>query len=230
MRKPLIIAHRGARGNKPENTLESFQEAVRLAADFVELDVQKSADEKIVVLHDYHWKNCCRVSDTPYLRIKNAGLKRKIKIPLLEEVLEALDNRIGIDIEIKSMDRDILTLLVRALKGHNKRKIIVSSFIHRHLVELKELLPSLRLGALMSCRPIDPLPILKAARTDLLIQHAEFVDEEYVHLLHRNKKQIFVWTVNDTEDLRRMARCGVDGIVSDFPDRARAAVEETALL
>ena len=224
MRKPLIIAHRGARGYKPGNTLESFQEAIRLGADSVELDVQKSADAKLVVLHDYHWKNGCRISDTPYLRIKNAGLKRKIKIPLLEEVLEALNNRIGIDIEIKSMDRDILTLLVRVLKGYNKRKIIISSFIHRHLVELKELLPSLRSGALLSCRPIDPLPILKAARTDLLIQHAEFVDEEYVRLLHRNKKQIYVWTVNDAADLLRMVRCKVDGIVSDFPDRARGAI------
>ncbi|MCM8824205.1 MAG: glycerophosphodiester phosphodiesterase [Candidatus Omnitrophica bacterium] len=219
MRKILNIAHRGASGYKKENTIESFEEAVNLGADFIELDIQKTKDNQIVVFHDTRLDEGERVSELEFSYLKDRLLNKGIDLPLLEDVLSQFNHRIGINIEIKSFG--IVDLLKEKLKVYNTENIIVSSFIHPVLKELKIKLPYLKLGMLVSAYLIDPLNVLNTVGTDLIIQNFEFVDKRYVDLLHSNNKKIFVWTVNEEKDMEFILDMGVEGIITDYPSRLK---------
>lgn len=218
----VTIAHRGASGYELENTIEAFKKAIDLGADFIELDVQKSSDDQVIVYHDTKFEDGSVVAEMSSDQAKRKALKKGIKVPVLDEVLKVVNNKIGLNIEIKSAG--MIDLLIEKLKGYNTDGIILSSFMHNCLLELKQKAPHISLGALVSIRPMDPLEILHSTKTDLIIQNFEFIDKSYVELLHKNDKKIFVWTVNYIGDIKRAIDFDVDGIITDYPDRVKGVL------
>ncbi|MBU1044763.1 MAG: glycerophosphodiester phosphodiesterase [Candidatus Omnitrophica bacterium] len=216
MRKILCIAHRGASAYRPENTIKAFEKAIKQHADCIEIDVQKTADNQLVVYHDTSFQNKELLKDQNLAAVKQEGKSRGIDVPTLDEVLDKLNNRIILNIEIKSPG--LVDLLVKKLKAYDPKKIICSSFIHSVLSEFEAKAPGIARAPVIGCQMLDPLRLLKNTNSEILVQNHEFVDKNYVELLHKKNKRIFVYTVNKVAALNQMIGYNVDGIMTDYPD------------
>ncbi|GAP64351.1 glycerophosphoryl diester phosphodiesterase [Ardenticatena maritima] len=246
MKRPLILAHRGAQRVAPENTLPAFLAAIAQGADGIELDVQRTADGVLVVAHD---ENLGRtISGTPSERVarltwaelqqRDAGgwfgeTWRGTPPPSLDDVFDALPDTVFVNIELKrttwasdGLEKTALHFLQRRNLWH---RVIVSSFNPTVLARLRLAAPHLKVGLLYA--PDLPLPLRRAWARHLLQPaalhpHLSQVTPEMVARAHRRGQQVNVWTVNDPGEIRRMAMLGVDAIITDVPDVAKAVLEE----
>jgi glycerophosphoryl diester phosphodiesterase len=231
----LNIAHRGASGHAPENTLAAFRLGKEMGAGMIEFDVWETKDHHLVVLHDASLRRTTgrrrRVDALTLAEVRelDAGAWfhpsfKGERIPTLAEVLADL-NGIGFNIEIKKADpKRLLAEVIRLGAG---RRVIFSSFDHALLRRLREIDPTVRIGCLIDKEPwrrirrevirLSPfsvnLPFRRAAAA--IIREA-----------HGMGLEVFVYTVNRKADMRRLIRLGVDGIFTDYPDRLKALLRE----
>lgn len=235
-----ITAHRGYSSRAPENTMPAFRYAIECGkADFVELDVQETADGILVLAHDVSLKRCTgrneKVSDLTYDELSALDASRDyrgpgvsdfsgVKIPTLQEVMELCKGRIGMNIEVKGTTPNLTEKVVQIIKERGmKEECMISSSRYSVLKKVKELEPDLKCGYIMSVgagRYYD----LPAA--DFFSMEAEFVTREIVNELHLRGKEIHVWTVNQTKNLEKMLQLGVDNIITDEPERIFDYIEE----
>lgn len=226
----LCIGHRGARGHEPENTLLSLEKAISLGASWVEVDV-RCVDDRLVVIHDARLERTTNgtgavdLQSFDHLRSLDAGKGQKI--PTLEEVFAAAQGRAGLLLDLKDSETVEPALhLVReqVARGWKHEHIIVSSFNHRDLVTVKRLAPKVLIGALLVGLPVDNA--LFAERLDCYSVHMciEYIDKSFVEDAHRRGLKVFVFTVNEPEDIRRMEMLRVDGVFTDYPDRVTASI------
>ena len=214
------IGHRGLKGVKLENTLESMEEAVRQSLDMIEIDIQMTKDEKIIVFHDYELKrifnNKSMIKDISYTEI----LDITDKIPLLENVLILAKNSgIELNIEIKELYKikEITEQLLNLIKKYDySEKILISSFDHTILKEIKRLDNSLKTAVLTASKPVDPIMLIKAADADGYNSIYYFVDEDVINKCHAEGYFVNIWTVNSKKDIEKYRGMGVDGIISDY--------------
>jgi glycerophosphoryl diester phosphodiesterase len=233
--RPVIFAHRGARAYAPENTIASFELAVRQGTDAIELDARLTADAHIVVFHDRMLGRTTngqgRVAQKTLaeLRELDAGSSfsaefRGEKIPLLEEVFDAVGTKTFINIEFKNSGTwgDVLVDQVCKLvvKCGMEGRILFSSFAASNLKRARELLPGVPRGLLA-------YPHLAGvwARSfgfsfgDYAALHPSVgdVDAQAVQRVHRLRRRIHVWTVNQPTDMLHLKSWGADGIITDDP-------------
>lgn len=220
MKKILIIAHRGGAGLEEGNTLKAFSQALALGVDFIELDIQTTIDKEVVVYHDLSFKDGTAIASLSRNQIQTKASKLGIAVPTLKEVIKLVNNKVGLNIEVKT--KNTVFLLGPLLASCKPNKIIISSFIHDCYNEVKRYLPGIKFAPLIDY-PLAKMKSIFAKRdVKLLIRNVMFVKEEDVKFLHKNKKRIFVWTVNDSEDIKRMIDYRVDGIITDFPERVKS--------
>jgi len=224
MLRPLIIAHRGEPGRR-ENTVAGFLAGLRRGAEWIELDVHRTADGALVVHHDFDIAGRAIAR----LTLKQAKLRarryKRIALPTLEEVLEAVPGRVGLGIEIKAPG--IGRAVRRALARHRAlERALVSSFHWPTVRALADLRPRVRTGILTCSRLLDPVGDLRRARAHALCQEHTLADRALVRAVHRAGFEIHVWTANQPADLRRMIRLGVDGIITDYPARLRRLLDK----
>ena len=213
----LKIGHRGAKGYVAENTLASFEKALELGVDMIELDVFLSKDGIPIVIHD---KTVDRTTIGNGLVFDfSAKQLKEWNVPTLEDVFLLIKNQCEINIEIKIFTavNPVLNLINSDL--FKKEKIIISSFDWNALQELRFHDNNIRLG------------ILTETDLDLAVSFAKFIEaysvHPYYHLLtpentkeiQRKGFKVFPWTVNSSEDLIFVKSLQVDGIISDFPDK-----------
>ena len=243
--RPIIFAHRGASAHAPENTLASFELALSQGADALELDARLSADGQVVVIHDPTVDRTTnghgRVAQltSTELRSLDAGgffseKYRGEKIPLLEEVFEAAGKKAFINVELKNhpTSRDPLVERVCALitKHGLEKRIIFSSLLASNLGKAKRLLPEVPRGLLALRGWMGAW-----ARSfgfsfgDYIALHPHLTDvtKEQIVRVHRLKRRVHVWTVNQAEDMARLNTWGVDGIFTDDPQLALRALERS---
>lgn len=237
----LNIAHRGASGHAPENTLAAFDKAVKMKADFFELDVQMSKDGHLVVIHDATVDRTTdgtgRVGDLTLKELKRLDAGSWFgpefageRIPTLEEVLDRYRGKIGILIEIKNPELypGIEEKVANALKKRNMHrpnngKVIVQSFGHDSVKKFHRLLPSVPVGVLLSYGDyrdgVSDEELADFARyADYVNPNQMLVDEDLVRRIHNLGMKITPWTIQTKEEADRMIALGVDGIVTDFPE------------
>ncbi|MDD5746983.1 MAG: glycerophosphodiester phosphodiesterase [Candidatus Omnitrophica bacterium] len=224
MKKILTFAHRGASAYLAENTIAAFEQAITLGADGIELDIQLTKDGDIVVFHDAGFPDGPIIADLTAAQIIAEGERLGIEIPLLDTVLSRIHDRAVLDIEIKSSG--LAEALITKLSAANSRKIICTSFIQSAIVELKKKAPELVCGIVTNTRLADPVRMLEACGADVIVQRFDLLDNEYVRILHEGNKTVFAWTVNDSTDIRRVCGDGVDGVISDYPDRVIACMRK----
>lgn len=227
-RRPFtVIGHRGARGHAPENTLASFDKALELGAPFVELDVQWHAG-RLWVFHDARLERC--TDGHGWLVDHKAAALRKLdagggqRIPWLPEVLDRIDRRAGVNVEMKTAGGTAAAVakVLRAYldRGWTPGQFLVSSFHLPELRDFKRRLPEVPLGVLLCGVPLN----LAAAVTELgaaaCSLDLEFADPALIADAHARGARVYVYTVNETDDLARVKALGVDGVFTDFPDRA----------
>lgn len=234
--KLLCIGHRGAMGHAPENTLLSFKKALELGAPCVEADVYH-VDGNLVVFHDDRLERTTDGSgylldhDFDTLRSLDAGDGERI--PTLGEVFETVDLRAGVNIELKGPDtaRPVVDF-VSALRKEGWRDdlILVSSFNHRELEEVRRIDPRIRLGALMVGLPVDDAAFAAALGAYSVHLSLEFIDRRFVDDAHSRGLRVFVFTVNYPDDIRRMEGLGVDGVFTNYPERVLSHQKEGGII
>lgn len=237
-----IIGHRGAMAYKPENTLSSFDEALRLGADGIELDVWVCATGEVVVFHDEMLDKLTDGAGTVYDKTLSELKRLKVKhpqpekgesiphdmvtIPTLEEVLELADKRAFVNIELKGHNtarrayKTIDSYVIE--KGWPYDGFLVSSFDHPELRKFQRASKGLvNVGYLFSAIPLGYAKL--AEKVDAFAIHPEWdtINEKLVRDAHRRKIKVNVWTVNTEEQAKTMVKLGVDGVFTNYPDRMR---------
>ncbi len=228
--KTRIIAHRGASAYAPENTMASFEKARELGADMIELDIHRTLDGHIVVIHDPDTDrttgvvNKIRFMKLSDIRKLDAGswMSEKFKderIPTLYEVLKWAKDKIQVNIEIKSdgCEKKVVKMVE---KLDMTDQVIVSSFHHEYLLKIKELNPEIHTGALVGDinSKADLDKIIEACRPDAVNPRYIAVTRTIVKAAHKRGLAVNVYTVDDPVTMKRLIKYGVDGIITNYPD------------
>jgi len=234
--RPLVIAHRGASADAPENTIAAFELALDDGADAIELDVHLSADQQPVVIHDFTLERTTdgsgpvgahRVRDLK--RLDAGGWRgrgyRGQRIQTLQEVLERFRERTRFWVELKGgtqlypgiEERVVSMLEIYDVVGRS----LVQSFDHDALARIRSLSREVRTGALLETRSFDQA-LLEPGRADALCPGVGLATEAMVADVRRIGLECYVWTVNEPALMDRLVRWGVDGIITDRPGLLRA--------
>jgi len=230
-----IIAHRGFSGITPENTLISFQKAIECGADYFELDIHKTKDDSIVVIHDesidrtssndmkgeiaemtYSELNAVRVGFS-----KEFGDKYKNeKIPTLREALELAKGKIKVCIEIKVYDVEKEVLNIVNDLGVND-EVIIFSFYYPVLTKIRELDKNIPTLFLVNNADIMILDSARAIGSNAIGSgNGTAVTREFLDIAHNNGMEVWIWTVNDEDEMQKFIDIGIDGLITNFPDKA----------
>lgn len=224
METPLVYGHRGASAAAPENTLEAYSLARAQGADGVEIDVRRSADGVLVLHHDPDLADGRRIAGTPAAELPES-------VPTLAAALDVCQGMI-VNIEIKNIPGEsdfdeacsIVDPVVALLQERGSAdRVLVSCFHLRTIDRVRSLDPSLPTAFLTLLEPValDGVPLAQRRGHGALHPHHLFVDEELMAAAGAAGLAVNAWTVNDPDDMRRLAALGVAGIVTDTPDVAR---------
>ena len=225
MSRPLVIAHRGASALEYENSLAAFRLAGRLGADGVELDIHATGDGALVVHHDDTIGGVHIPTATAEV-VRAQRLPNGEAPPLLEEALRAIDPRLRVYVEVKTLPPACDAHLIDVLDaGPHPTGYAVHAFDHRLLARLGALRPSLPRGVLSASYPIRPLiPLVDAGAVGFWMDRA-LVDGELAALLHIAGAQLIAWTVDDAAEMVRLAGLGVDALCTNRPDLGRRTMD-----
>jgi glycerophosphoryl diester phosphodiesterase len=216
----LRIGHRGARAYEPENTLRSFRKALEIGVDAIELDVRRTRDNHLVVIHDADVKRTTNgkglVADLTLKEIKELSTEKGEKIPTLEEALELLDGKVKILIELKEqgLEEKVLSTI------HSKnvlKNVIIASFLEPALAKTRELDKQIETGLIYAKHP-NPIKAALELKANYLISLYRLTHTANVQKAHENALKVIVWTINAAEEAAEYAKKGVDGIATDKPD------------
>ncbi|HEX6104700.1 MAG TPA: glycerophosphodiester phosphodiesterase [Gemmatimonadales bacterium] len=224
MRRPSVIAHRGASGYEYENSRAAFRRAVMLDADGVELDVHATRDGALVVHHDADVPGLGPIGQLSLEEARTVPLRNGEVLPLLGEILDLVGER-DVWIEVKTLSEVHDAQLFAAMdRGPAPGRYAVHSFDHRIVRRLGEARPALRRGILLSAYLDDPVAAMQAVGATTLWQEWQQVDQDLVNRVHDAGAALIAWTVNEIGDLERLSRLGVDGLCGNYPDRIRVAI------
>ncbi len=229
---PLIIAHRGASGELPENTLPAFAGAIEAGAQMCELDVQLTRDGVAVVIHDQtvdrttNGAGPVAAMTLSEIRRLDAGARFSAafagtRIPTLEEVLKLVHGRCALDGELKSpgVEREVC----RLLRAHDRMDdTIVSSFDWDALAAARRLEPALGLGVLAEADLEAMFETALRLRALSVNPRYNLVIPSLIERAHRAGLKMLVWTVDNATDIKRLLALGVDGIMTNYPSRLAA--------
>jgi len=245
---PWAIAHQGGRGLWPENTLYAFEKAEALGVDVLEMDLRVTADGEIVVMHDPTVDRTTdgsgRVDELSFAEIRklDAGYRfddgsgrfplrsRGLVVPALEEVLERFE-RARLIVEMKEFTPDAAVRLCRIVEAHDAtNRVLVASFGHDAMRAFREACPNvatsatLREGLLLyQLHRLQLARLYRSPAVALQIPESfrgrRVVDRALLELADAFNVKIQVWTVNEAADMKRLLNLGVQGIMTDYPDR-----------
>jgi glycerophosphoryl diester phosphodiesterase len=232
---PKIIAHRGTSALAPENTMAAFALALEQGADGIELDAMLCRDGQVVVIHDDTLDRTTNgagpVPEHTVEELKALDAGDGEGIPTLAEVFERFGGRLLINVELKNYSSifDRLPLAVAALvrQFDLAESVLVSSFNPFNLPRIRRQLPEMRRGLLTQPGKAKDW-VWRLFRFDALHPHADDVDKVLVSALHARGRDVNVWTVDDPDEIIRLADLGVDAIITNDPARTREVLEGCA--
>ncbi|MBQ0909872.1 glycerophosphodiester phosphodiesterase [Flavobacterium sp. F-328] len=223
----LKIGHRGAKGYEPENTLVSFQKALDLRVNGIELDVHLSADGEIIVIHDETIDRTTNgkgfVNGLPLQELKAFLIEEKYEIPTLEEVFDLVNQKCFINIELKSHDATdkVVALIEKYVKkkGWKYDHFLVSSFDWNALQQVALLNSKIGIGVLTETDLDMALAFAETIQAKSIHPYFHLLTKENTANIQKKGFQIFPWTINEVEDIQKIKKYNVNGIITDFPDR-----------
>ncbi len=252
----MVIAHRGGRGLGPENTLMAFRLSLAAGADVLEMDVRTTADGHLIVLHDDSLDRTTdgygAVNEMMLAQVKkqDAGYRwstdggrsfpfrgRGITIPTLQEVLNAVPEK-PLIVELKENRPAISQLLCTELRKYNRTASVLVASAHSDALEsFRTACPQMATSAapaeamqfhLLNRMGLTSLysPTEKALLVPTTFRKRNVVSPKFVAAAHRRNLKVAVWTINADEDMRRLIAAGVDGILTDYPDRLSGIIHE----
>lgn len=227
MSKITIFAHRGASGYELENTLAAFSKALELKVEAVELDVHRCKSGEIVVNHDYKINRTTngkgKIKKLPLADIRRYETHNGETIPTLKEILNLIDGKMCINIELKGKNtaRNTAEIIRQAVRRGPWQydQFIISSFHYGEIKHFHDILPEIRIGLLYTGKP-------KKLEKRVMRNHAysvhlncRTIKKAWIHEAHDYNIKVFVWTVDDQITAKHLKSLGVDGFFSNYPDR-----------
>lgn len=228
--KRVVQAHRGASGYEHQNTIKSFDKAVEMNSDAIELDIRKTKDGKIIVVHDPTYLDV-HINDWIYEDLIEETKKENFIMPLFIDVLKKYKGIILLDIEIKEegYEKEILDMVLSVL---TYSEFNIRSFSEKTIKTIKELDNKVYVILLIGAefpkygffsRLAELFPRAKVRRSccDAVSPNYQLIRLWYVQRMHLLKKPVLAWTVNEESIMKRMLfKARVDGIVTNYPDIA----------
>ncbi len=231
---PLVIAHRGASGVLPENTLPAFALAIEQRADMIETDLHRTRDGAIVITHDEDLAGLGgrgEIADATLAELRSLDAGGGERVPTIDELLDGFGRRIAFNLELKRgaaafyEGMEAAALAAVDARGLQERTLF-SSFYDPVLARLRALAPAARVGLLLSRRyPQDAVARARALGAEALHPEAVLVDEAFVDAAHEAGLAVYVFTVDDPAEMRRLLAIGVDGLFTNHPDRMRQIMD-----
>jgi glycerophosphoryl diester phosphodiesterase len=223
----LKIGHRGAKGHEAENTLIGFQKAIDLHVDSIELDVHLSADGEIIVIHDETVDRTTNgkgaVNQFTLAELKQLKIDREQTIPTLAEVFDLIDQKCDVNIELKSFESAVavVTLIEKYVneKKWSYNQFVISSFNWNALKQIAVLNPAIPIGVLTETDLELALAFAKFIHAKSIYPYFHLLTAANIKRLQKEGFQVFPWTVNESEDIKKIKNYTIDGIISDYPDR-----------
>ncbi len=228
-KEPLVIGHRGAMGHETENTLPSIQKAMDLGVDMIEIDVFKIKSGEIVVFHDDKLDRLTNapgnIEDYYIFDLRKVIVDGGHKIPMLQDVLKLIDNKVALNIELKgagTADR-VNHIMNSYIENRNwsADNFIISSFNWNELKEMRKYNPNVAIAVLTEEDPVDAIPVAKELNAVAINPYFKNLDLETANEIKEAGFKIYTWTVNEPADIEAMKRISVDGIITNFPERVK---------
>lgn len=230
----IILAHRGASGHYPENTMVAFEKSLDLKCDGIELDIHLTSDNILVVHHDFvlgrtsNGKGYIKDKTLNELKRLDAGSwfdpqYSQEKIPTLEEVFDLVkstDHLLNIEIKAGSrIYKGIENQLVELIKSYDfLDRCMISSFDHYALYEISELYQEIYTGALYECSLFEPWHYCSRIKANAIHPNFQIINEELIAKCYEHGIDINTYTVNDLETMRTLAALGVNCIITNYPE------------
>ena len=218
----IRVGHRGAAGHAPENTLAAIHAGFACGVDLVEIDLRRTADGALVALHDATVNRTTdgsgRIARLSLKEVKRLDAGNGTGIPTLEEVLEAAAGRSGLMLELKV--RNIAQQTVATVRRTSfKGPLLYASFLHDELTHVREADPAASLMVLFDrVPPASVAHAVKYAPSHVGLRHSN-ASRRLVESFHHANMFVFVYTPKRPTDIQRAISLGVDGVISNFPDR-----------
>lgn len=217
----LVIGHRGACAYEPENTLMSVEKAIELGVDAVEVDVRRTRDNKLVVIHDLTVDRT--TNGRGYVRsytleeLKNLDAGRGERIPSLDEVLELVSGRVLLLVEVKEEGTE--GLVAEAISRHNAADwVMVVSFHPTSLKAIRATALGIKTGLIFSRDPSASIARAKTVGADAALPRKSILSPKLVESIKKLGMEAYTWVINSEQELEEALACGVDGVASDAPD------------
>jgi glycerophosphoryl diester phosphodiesterase len=234
----VVVAHRGAAGKAPENTMAAVRQAITDRADWIEIDVQETADGEVVVTHDSDFMKLAgepmKVWDGTLEQIRRIDVGSWLdprfaaeRVPTLREVLETVRGRAKLVIELKyyGHDQQLERRVVELVEAANMAdEVAIMSLKYRGIQKIRALRPDWPVG-LLSAKAIGDLSRLDV---DFLAVNQGMATAQFVSHAQAVGKPVFAWTINDPATLARVVGAGVTGVITDEPEMVRELIEERA--
>lgn len=235
----LIYGHRGAKGIAPENTLASFQACLNAGVTRCELDLRLSRDDQAVVIHDADLKRLAghkeRVKDQSAAELASYDIRhvgpswpQPCRVPTLAEVFAACPFEHW-QLEIKSLSRrravTLIQNIARLCEQHGlSDKVVLTSSSHTVLRAAMQQAPQLKRGLVAEYAWLDPVKTAQRFQCSLLAMNWSLCIEKRIREAQAAGLHVSAWTVNDPALMRQLAHCGIDSLITDFPDLAIATL------
>lgn len=227
MNSPLKYGHRGAMAYIAENTIPSVKKALELKVDGIEIDVHKCASGELVVFHDFTLDRMTNrtgeVKNYSWSQLQDIKIDGGYSIPKLEQILDVIDKKCIVNIELKGIDTAVNTSKVIDdyihLKGWDPELFLVSSFQHQELKTMQHLKPDIDRAVLTKASVEEAIEIAKFVKANTIHPNFALLSQSNIREAKSQGFRLNTWTVNDQNTIERMRSYGVDGIISDYPDR-----------
>jgi glycerophosphoryl diester phosphodiesterase len=240
MTRPLVIAHRGSSGERPENTFPAFERAIEQSADMIETDLHLSRDGIVVIHHDAELE---RLGEQGEIRDRTAselaamnaapGVSLAEKMPTLLELLDGFGERMQFNLELKVGLNDLAyegleDIVVSAVEARGLMpRMLFSSFYDAVLARLRARSAAARIALLVS--PRAPVAIFERAAgvlAEAINPDVRLVTQKLVEEAHAAGLRVYPYTANESAEMARLLDCGVDGIITNHPARLHALLED----
>jgi glycerophosphoryl diester phosphodiesterase len=232
MNRKLVIGHRGARSIEKENTIKSFQKAIELKVDMIELDLRKTLDNYIIIFHDDIFKRK-KIENTNYQELNSIAKEKGFEIPTLEDVLKNFSKKTKFDFHVKELDYFDSAIKI-ILKYIDYNDFILTNHDLASLIKLKEKYPKIRLGLVIyngysfnTLRKLFlsrfyPDKLIKVTKEiDFIIPDSIFLSNKLLNNCKTRNLKVIPWTINSKREINKLFKeDSIFGLITDKPDLA----------
>lgn len=225
---PAIIAHRGASALAAhENSLESFQIAIDLGADYAEFDIRQTKDKQLIVFHDSAYEEHS-IDSLTYEELNLLTSKKGLLVPLFQEVLNLCKGKIKLDIELKEsgFEKEVIKMVT---KDFSYDTFMIKSFLDECVANIHSIDPSIKKGLLLGKAKAGfitrlteyfPMKRVKKCHADFVSPNKRFITRGFLLRMKKAEKDVYAWTVNHPTNIKSLLKHKVTGIITDRPDIA----------